>query len=137
MVSITQSVDIDAAPDRVYDAVTTQEGLRGWWTRKAVAAPEEGWVNRFPFSSGDYNAMRVTSLDPGHRVEWECVEGAQEWVGTRVVFQLEATGPGTRVRFSHSDWRDDTPFFRMCRKAWEWYMSSLKQYCETGHGTPS
>ena len=62
-----------------------------------------------------------------------------------MVFEMEGTvegtgegaGEGTRLVFTHADWRKDTPFFRMCRKAWEWYMASLKQYCETGTGTPS
>jgi uncharacterized protein YndB with AHSA1/START domain len=137
MERIEHTIDIEAAPDMVYSAVTTQDGLRGWWTRQAEAAPTEGHVNEFRFSSGDYNAMRVVALEPDGRVEWECVEGSPEWIGTRVVFRIEGAEGGTRLTFSHADWRADTPFFRMCRKAWEWYMASLKQYCETGMGTPS
>jgi uncharacterized protein YndB with AHSA1/START domain len=134
---IRHTVDIDVRPQEVYAAITSQEGLRGWWTRRAIAAPEVGHVNKYPFSSGDYNEMRVVSLQDGSRVEWECVEGSPEWVGTKVVFELGATDDGTRLDFTHADWGADTPFFRMCRKAWEWYMASLKQYCETGMGTPS
>jgi hypothetical protein len=65
------------------------------------------------------------------------VVGSPEWVGTRVIFEMEGTENGTGLTFIHADWREDTPFFRMCRKAWEWYMASLKQFCETGDGTPS
>jgi uncharacterized protein YndB with AHSA1/START domain len=137
MERIRHTIDIDTGPDVVYSAVTSQEGLRGWWTHQAIAEPRVGHENEFPFSSGDFNAMRVVMLEPGRRVEWECTKGAEEWVGTRVVFDLEPVVGGTRLTFSHTDWQEDTPFFRMCRKAWEWYMASLKQYCETGIGTPS
>ncbi|UCC93435.1 MAG: SRPBCC domain-containing protein, partial [Thermoplasmata archaeon] len=88
MVDITKTVEIGTGPGEVFSAVTTQEGLRGWWTRQAIAEPRAGHVNQFPFSSGDFNAMRVVALEPDHRVEWECVEGADEWVGTRVMFDI-------------------------------------------------
>ena len=138
---IRHTVDIDMPVDRVFRALTEEEGLRGWWTRRAMAVAEVGHVNEFPFASGDFNAMRVVAMEVDRLVEWECVEGSPEWVGTRVVFEMEGTGAGTgegtHLVFTHADWRKDTPFFRMCRKAWEWYLSSLKQYCETGTGTPS
>jgi uncharacterized protein YndB with AHSA1/START domain len=137
MPDIRHSIDVAVPPDEVYRAVTDQKGLRGWWTRQAMAAPEVGHVNEFKFSSGDYNEMRVVALEPDRRVEWECVVGSPEWVGTRVIFEMEGTENGTGLTFIHADWREDTPFFRMCRKAWEWYMASLKQFCETGDGTPS
>ncbi|MCK4969988.1 MAG: SRPBCC domain-containing protein, partial [Thermoplasmata archaeon] len=89
MVDIHHTVDIDTPVDQVYRAVTEQEGLRGWWTRKAIAAPEVGHKNEFPFPSGDYNAMRIVDLEPDSRVEWVCIEGTEEWVGTRIVFSME------------------------------------------------
>ena len=137
MVDIHQTLRIIAPADRVYQAITEQEGLRGWWTRQARAEPVVGHVNEFPFASGDFNAMRVFTLEPVSRVEWECVEGAGEWIGTRIVFQLEPDGDSTLLRFSHGGWREDTPFYRMCRRAWEYYMTSLRSYCEGGRGRPS
>ncbi len=137
MVDIHHTVNIDVPVDQVYQAVTEEEGLRGWWTRKAIAAPEIGHKNEFPFPSGDYNAMRIVDLEPDARVEWICIEGAVEWVGTRIVFAIGDRDGATTLLFTHADWQEDTPFFRMCRKAWEWYLASLKQYCEKGMGTPS
>jgi len=134
---IQHTIGIRVGTDAVFEAITSQKGLRGWWTRQAIAAPELGGLNEFPFASGDYNAMLVMAFEPGRRVEWECVKGSPEWVGTNVVFEMEPSDDGTVLTFTHADWRSDTPFFRMCRKAWEWYLASLKQYCETGMGTPS
>jgi uncharacterized protein YndB with AHSA1/START domain len=130
-------VVIAAPVGSVFRAVTEQEGLRGWWTRQATAAPLVGHLNEFPFASGDYNAMRVVALDDGRRVEWECVDGAEEWVGTRVVFEMARDGDGTRLEFLHTGWRTETPFFRMCREAWRYYIGSLGSYCEGRPGRPS
>lgn len=137
MVDIQHTLSISAPAELVYRAVTEEAGLRGWWTRQARAEARVGHVNEFPFASGDFNAMRVSALEPGSRVVWECVDGAEEWLGTRVVFQLEPGDGTTVLRFSHAGWREDTPFFRMCRRGWEYYMASLRSYCESGRGRPS
>jgi hypothetical protein len=41
--------------------------------------------------------MDVTRLDSGGHVGWTCVEGADEWVGTRLAFDLTAKDDETVV----------------------------------------
>ena len=80
--------------------------------------------------------MKIIELAENNIVHWECIEGDEEWIGTKFKFQLEEDGNKTIVRFSHYDWRKDTDFYASCNYQWGYYMRSLKNYCETGRGTP-
>jgi uncharacterized protein YndB with AHSA1/START domain len=136
MTEIRHMLLVDAPVEIVYRAVTEQKGLAGWWTVQALAEPKVDTVADFKFGDRYRTAMRVAVLDPPRRVEWECVAGDEEWVGTRVVFGLEPKGDQTLVRFLHGGWRQATDFFASCNYNWGYYLTSLKSYCETGHGTP-
>lgn len=76
--------EIDAPINSVYSAITTQEGLAAWWTEIAVARPVEGTISEFTFNSGAYNKMKVARLEKPTKVMWECVDGAEEWMRSKV-----------------------------------------------------
>ncbi len=136
MADIRHMMLVDAPPERVYAAITRQEGLAAWWTAQAKATPVVGSTADFKFGDRYYTAMRIKALEPPRRVEWDCTAGDDEWVGTTVVFNLEKKGDQTLVRFVHGGWRSETDFFASCNYNWGHYMASLKSYCETGTGTP-
>jgi len=136
MEAIKHTLTIKAPADKVYKALTTQEGLSGWWAKQTVAQPETGFVNTFTFGT-TVNEMKVTRLDAGKRVEWLCIKASEDWVDTIVSFDLEAQDGKTTLRFVHSNWRHANDFFAVCTYHWGLFMTSLKAYCETGTGTPS
>lgn len=136
MPEIRHKLLIDAPAEKVYRALTEREGLAGWWTVQAAATPVAGSVADFKFGDRYHTAMRVAALKPPTRVEWECEKGDEEWVGTRVVFDLEPKVDQTLVRFVHEGWREATDYFASCNYNWGYYLTSLKSYCETGRGTP-
>lgn len=121
---------------RVRAALTSREGLAGWWTKNVETESTVGSVSTFRFSSGAFNRMKIIALDPD-RVEWECVDGHIEWIGTRVRFELRQEGDGVKVCFSHSGWRELTEYVGECSFHWANYFVSLHNYCETGQGTPN
>jgi uncharacterized protein YndB with AHSA1/START domain len=64
MKAIHHVIEIAAPPGRIFAALTTTEGLSGWWTTKASAQAEAGAVVDFTFD-GDFNPdMRVTEFNP-------------------------------------------------------------------------
>ena len=136
MPDIRHLVIIDAPPETVYRAVTEQVGLAGWWTTEAVARPEAGSILEFTFGDEYHSKMRLSRLIPNRRVEWECIEGNKEWVGTTFTFDLEKKGGSTVLRFGQDGWSEATDFYALCYTTWTFYMRSLKSYSETGKGTP-
>jgi len=136
MAEIQHMLLIDVPVERVYMAITDQDGLAAWWTAQVVAKPEVGSVAEFAFGDRYHTSMRIAALEPSREVRWECIAGDDEWVGTKIVFDLEKRGEQTLLRFHHTDWRGMTDFFASCNYNWGFYMRSLKTYCETGKGEP-
>lgn len=136
MADIKHLVVIDGPVERVYRALTEQSGLARWWTTQTVAQPEVGSICEFRFGDRYHNRMRIVGLEPNERIEWECLKGDEEWVGTSFVFDLEPRDGQTILRFAHGGWRAVTDFFAHCNYHWGFYMRSLKSYCETGQGEP-
>lgn len=63
MKSIYHRLQIQAPAEKVYEALTTQKGLAGWWTPDTTAKPETGSIARFTFD--DYfKEMRIEELKP-------------------------------------------------------------------------
>ena len=136
MAEIRHLVVIDAPVDTVYRAITEQSGLAGWWTKETIAQPVVGSIAEFRFGDRYHDTMRIVALEERRRVEWECLEGDEEWVGTTFVFSLEPKGHQTTLRFSHGNWRSMSDFFAHCNYHWGFYMRSLKSFCESGTGEP-
>jgi uncharacterized protein YndB with AHSA1/START domain len=130
---------MSAPLDRVYAAIATKDGLSDWWTRDGVRGDtEEGSKVEFYFGQPEPAAvMEVTRSDPHGQVSWSCVGGADEWVGTRLTFELTPKDDETVVLFTHADWRDPSDFMAHCSARWAYFLLSLKSLVEKGKGTPS
>ncbi len=78
----------------------------------------------------------MTKLEDNSRVDWECLQGDEQWVGTSFVFDLEEREGKTVLRFLHGNWREATDVYASCNYHWGCYLRSLKLHCETGTGHP-
>ena len=130
MVDILHRVGIKSSPSEVYAALTTVEGLAGWWTADTQG---EGDILRFRFGAGGFD-MKVLELDPGKRVLWEVVDGPPEWIGTEVDWVLDQGDEMTIVLFRHRGWREPVEFMHHCSTKWATYLMSMKALIETGTG---
>ena len=137
MVDILHRVGIKAPVAAVYAALTTTDGLAGWWTTDTQGDGDTlGGELRFRFTAGGFD-MKVRQLDPGKRVLWEVVDGPEEWIGTHVDWVLDQSGDYTAVLFHHQGWREPVEFMHHCSTKWATYLMSLKQLVETGAGAPN
>ncbi len=127
---------IKASPDKVYKALTSTEGLKGWWTLEAKTDERVGGIAEFIFGEHYHNKMKIVKLVPDKIVTWECIKGDKEWIGTTFLFDIEVKDGDTILRFIHDNWKEETDFFASCNYHWGYYLRSLKLYCETGSGTP-
>ncbi|WP_410636308.1 SRPBCC family protein [Amycolatopsis sp. cmx-4-83] len=125
-----------ATPEKVYEALTTIDGLAGWWTEKTEGETGVGDVIAFRFIPGGFD-MKVIELDPGRLVRWEVVDGPPEWIGTTIRWDLEQRDDYTIVLFKHEGWREAVEFMHHCSTKWAIYLMSLKQLVETGEGAPA
>ena len=133
MVDILHKVGVKAPADKVYNALTTTDGLADWWTNDTKA---EGDVLQFRFAAGGFD-MKVLESEPSKRVLWEVVDGPEEWVGTHIDWRLDQNDDYTTVLFQHQGWKEPVDFMHHCSTKWATYLMSLKELLETGHGRPS
>jgi uncharacterized protein YndB with AHSA1/START domain len=132
--------EIAAPRETVFRALTTADGLAGWWTTQ-VRTGEAAVGARIDFTfRGAFNPqLRITEVDPSAHVGWEGVAGyAAAWGPQTIIrFELEATSGGTLVRFWHQvDRALSDEATAAANFNWGYYLDSLRLLCETGTGKP-
>jgi uncharacterized protein YndB with AHSA1/START domain len=136
MVDIVHRIGATAPLDKVYDAVTTVDGLAAWWTEDTSGDSAVDGVVKFRFYAGGFD-MKVLELEPAKRVLWEVVDGPQEWIGTTVSWRFSQEDDFTIVLFEHRGWREPVEFMYHCSTKWATFLMSLKALVETGEGAPA
>jgi len=134
--SIYHRLLIKTPIEKVYWAITTQEGLAGWWTPDTIAAPAVGSILRFGFGPDYFKKMEVLALYPYALVAWQCKAGFEEWIGTTLTFELIPHQQGCTLLFHHDGWDNYSGEFASCSYDWALFFRSLKFLCETGKGFP-
>jgi uncharacterized protein YndB with AHSA1/START domain len=132
--SINHLFHINASREKVFEALSTIEGLANWWTTQTSGDPALGGTLEFRFGQMGGPDMKITELKPGEKLSWECLGSPHGWVGHRLHFNLDENEGKTRVRFSHDGWTQQDDFHAICNFSWARYMESLRQYCQTGKG---
>jgi uncharacterized protein YndB with AHSA1/START domain len=136
MPDILHRVGVKSSPDRVYQALTTRDGLAGWWTTNTQGDGHRvGGVLQFRFGAGGFD-MKVVEVHPATGVLWQVVDGPKEWIGTTVSWELRPEGDHTIVLFKHQGWKEPVEFMHHCSTKWAVFLMSLKSLVETGTGAP-
>jgi uncharacterized protein YndB with AHSA1/START domain len=137
MVDILHKVGIKSStPGGVYKALTTMDGLAGWWTIQTSGNASLGGVIEFRFGPGGID-MRVLDLVQDKRVVWEVIAGPGEWLRTTVSFDIAQEADWTLVRFKHEGWKEPVDFMHHCSTKWAVFLLSLKALLESGKGAPA
>jgi uncharacterized protein YndB with AHSA1/START domain len=142
MVDIIHRIGIKAPLSEVYAAVSTVEGVAGWWTQDTSGESRPGGNVEVVFRTptGDVRGkmvFEVLELNPNKEVRWRFKSGPEEWIGTDVTFSLSDAGDQTLIQFGHRNWREAVDFTAHCSMKWATFLLSLKQLVETGKGKPS
>jgi len=136
MFDINHQVGIKASPKKIYEALTTNEGLSKWWTNDTSGAGDIGSVIEFRFNGGGPD-FQVSELILNETVKWKHSGSTPEaWVGTEITFNLRVDNEQTFVRFTHSNWKISSDFMAHCSTKWAVFLISLKSALETNVGQP-
>jgi uncharacterized protein YndB with AHSA1/START domain len=135
---IAMQVDVAATPDEIYRALSTTDGVAGWWTTRNETTGQVGGTDRFWFPQAPQSwDMRVDVAEPGKVLGWHCVGGPAEWVDTDVRWTLQpAAEGGTRVVFDHTGFKAKDEMLRVVTLGWAQMLLRLKEYTETRRSVP-
>jgi len=133
MYSIKHLFHINASKEKVFEAISTINGLSNWWTTKTSGDPAIGGTLIFHFGEHEGPHMKVIEMVPNEKLLWECTS-PDGWKGHTFTFALDENDGKTRVRFSQDGWTEQGDFYASCSFSWARYMESLRQLCQTSKG---
>ena len=93
MADIIHRVGIKAPISDVFAAVSTVDGVAGWWTKETTGVSKPGGTIDVEFLTPSGKriggmVMEVTKFEPNKKVHWRFKEGPAEWIGTDATFDL-------------------------------------------------
>jgi uncharacterized protein YndB with AHSA1/START domain len=110
--TIARELRIDASPEVVFAVISDPVHVREWWADDAeFTADDPGWLG-FGDLEADGKRVRFQVADAvPHRLfsfRWTHDDGVEPDSGNSnlVVFELEPSGSGTRLRFTESGFRE-------------------------------
>lgn len=119
---IVHRIRIKAPLAKVYAAVTTIEGIAGWWTRETTGSSALGSIVNARFTGNDEEIWKSTfemmKLEPHKCANWRIRSGPDEWIGTDVTFDLSQDGDMTLVQFGYRNWPKAEEFTSHCSMLW-------------------
>ena len=140
---ITHNLKINATAETIYNAVSTKNGMQGWWCKDSMVGEVEGKNSLLKFDKeGTIVPMhfKTITLNPNKKVIWECTQnGNPAWVGTKIITEISESENGCDVVFSHADFDEKwsgQEAFEMTKQGWAHFVASLNSYCENGEGQP-
>jgi uncharacterized protein YndB with AHSA1/START domain len=138
---ISKTVEIGVSPDVIYRAVSTAEGLRGWWAKSLKVEKGSEGVLELSFAGGAHIwRIRFAKGMVPARAEWDVLEQRplSEMNGTKLVFDIKKEGPGgSKLRFQHVGLDPRCDCYKDTNAAWDYLMGSLKDLLEKGKGGPA
>ncbi len=132
-------IGIAAPAETIYRALTTEDGIRAWWTTDVKMDASVGGKAVFGFfDHSTVFEMRIEQLTPPSLVRWQCTGGSSpDWVGTTQEFILEPQADGeVLLKFCHGGWERGGDHCHFCNTTWGHLLVCLKDYCECGVKNP-
>jgi uncharacterized protein YndB with AHSA1/START domain len=137
MVDLVHSIPVKASAAKVFAAIATTEGNRGWWTADSNVDSKVGGKAIFGFENkGAIFRMTVDKLIADREVVMSCHGDNPEWNGTTLSWRMTSEGDQTILRFTHSGWKSMSDFCASCNSMWGHLMFRLKAYAETDRADP-
>jgi hypothetical protein len=127
-----RTLAINATPAALRAAITTYEGVSGWWAPSVSPGPKLLTIS-FGDSGVDVRVVATSAL-----VVWDVVTCSAEpdWVGTSIEFAVAPDAGGTiELSFTHRG-PGGLACAENCFAGWTHYLPSLVSYAENGVGRP-
>jgi uncharacterized protein YndB with AHSA1/START domain len=127
---------IAAPAEAVLAALSMPDAISSWWCETSGSAAVGGALEMASRSGSTVLGVRVEPAEAG-QVVWSVEEAplTPEWVGTKMVFEVEESGAGATLHFRHQGLTAQCECFDMCQEGWTNALGRLVTFAETGRGT--
>ena len=129
--TINHLLHINAPLTKVFNAITSIEELKLWYTTEVRGGSKLNEIIEFKFGGVDFHT-KVIELVPNEKIAMECVATSLPLVGQKVTYKLDQNDDKTRVRFSQDGFEALDDFYANMNFSASKYLESLRQYCQKG-----
>ena len=136
MVKVKHQVGIDGSIDRVYSALTTNEGFAGWWASSADINKKIDGEIVLTFDNLTVLSFRYADIQNNKKVVIKCTDGPGAWQGSGLVFDLTQADDQVFLTLTHQNSASSEDDFLYFNTKWTCYLLSLRDWVETGKGRP-
>ena len=132
MADIFHNFTVNALPEKVFEAISTSNGLDNWWTKSSESEPGPGGKYSLYFGAGYNWTAVVTKYVESKTFELQLQQADADWTGTKVGFHLIPKKDMTEVQFYHTGWPQVNEHYKISSYCWAMYLRLLKRYIELG-----
>ncbi len=135
--SFTYSFTAEKSPEEVYSLLLNVEQ---WWSgiyEETIKGESAKVGDEFSFLAGGgvhYTKHRLIELMPNRKIVWlviDCnlafIEKTDEWVNTKIGFDITREGDKTRVTFIHDGLTPQFECYGDCSLGWTGYLENLNK----------
>src|SRR6476620_198587 len=128
----TYTLTTTRTPAEVFQAI---KDVRSWWSgyySEAITGNSENLGDEFDFTAGDgmhYSKQKLVEVVPNKRIVWlitdstlTFIEKQDEWVGTKVIFDISEQDGKTQLVFTHHGLTPEIECYEFCSPAWTQYL---------------
>lgn len=136
----TTSILVDNTPAQVFNAINN---VRGWWQGE-IKGSTTNLNDEFTYHMGDvhFSRQKIVEFIPDKKVVWlvtdskiNFVKDKNEWVDTRIIFEITPAGNKTELTFTHHGLVPAIECYGGCSGAWgQLIEKSLSSFITTGKG---
>ncbi len=123
---------IKASIEKVFEAISTPNGLDKWWTKTAKGKVAMGETFHFHFEPDYHWTAVVSKYIPHKEFELTMQTSDEDWEGGKVGFRLTDKHSETEVQFYHMGWKEENEHMRISNFCWAMYLRILKRNLEFG-----
>lgn len=130
--NFTYSIQTEKSPEHVFKAIRE---VRSWWSglyNESFSGETKELNDEFSFRAGDgahYSKQKLVEVIPNKRVVWliteselSFLEQKDEWVGTKIVFEISEKDGKTELVFTHQGLTPEIECYDSCAPAWSMYL---------------
>lgn len=147
MMNFKKTITVCATKEQAFDAVTI--GIRNWWGNSNSTITKVGDEFSIFFEEETEWRFEATVLDKLNEVHWKCIYAnhsfsnlkgiKEEWLNSEIIFIFKNLDEDTiELSFEHKGLTPELNCYEICDSGWTHFIvKSLKQYLETGIGSPN
>jgi len=128
----TFTLETEQSPEQVFKTI---RDVRSWWSGlygESFAGDSKELNDEFSFWAGDgahYSKQKLIEVIPNKKVVWliteselTFIEQTDEWVGTKVIFEISEKDGKTELVFTHQGLTPEVECYNSCAPGWSMYL---------------